>query len=145
MPRPDSTRARVFVDTGVLVAAHDTNAGARQAAASHALRQVWEDGSGVVSTQVLDEFYRHVTEEIVEPLLRRDARDLITPYRAWSVVALDADDLFAASDAQDRFKLAYADALVLVAASKGRATTLLSEAFLPYRQLAGIDIRNPFA
>src|SRR5205823_4062600 len=108
------------------------------------LRQLWDNRAGVVSVQVLQELYVTLTEKIAAPIPRRDARDLLNAYSAWPVVALDIGDVRAASDLEDRFRLKFWDALVVTAALKAGATMLLSPGFHPYRQIGGLEIRNPF-
>jgi predicted nucleic acid-binding protein len=134
---------RVFVDTSVLVAAHDLDAGERRAIAEHVLRQIWEDKTGVLSTQVLHEFYTALTEG-ASPVPRRAARDLIQAYGVWRTVALDAADLQAASDLEERHRLAFRDATIVVAARKAGATLLLADGIAPFRPITGMEVRNPF-
>src|SRR5438874_9832307 len=47
----------VFVDTNILIYAHDVDAGAKRSRAAEKLRQLWESGAGRLSVQVLQEFY----------------------------------------------------------------------------------------
>ena len=109
------------------------------------LKQLWQDESGVLSTQVLQEFYAALTTGIASPVPRRAARDLIHAYSAWPVVTLDAADVQAASDVEERYRLSFRDALVVVAAQKSGATLLLSDTLQPYRPITGLTLRNPFA
>lgn len=136
---------RVFVDTGVLLSAHDLDAGVQHAIAEQVVRQLWDERLGVSSTQVLQEFYVAVTERIATPISRRDARDLLAAYQAWPIVSIEAADVLVASDLQDRFKLTFWNALLVSGAIKARATMILSQELQPYRQIAGIEVRNPFA
>ena len=62
---------KVFVDSNVLIYAHDKDAGTKQRQAAERLRKLWETYSGRLSTQVLQEFYVNVTQKIKKPL-RRD-------------------------------------------------------------------------
>jgi predicted nucleic acid-binding protein len=134
---------RVFVDTSVLVAAHDLDAGERRAIAEHVLRQIWEDKTGVLSTQVLHEFYTELTEG-ASPVPRRAARDLIQAYGVWRTVVLDAADLQTASDLEERHRLAFRDATIVAAARKAGATLLLADGIAPFRPITGMEVRNPF-
>ena len=59
---------KVFVDSNVLVYSHDQDAGAKQAQAAQHLETLWDNGSGRLSTQVLQEFYVNVTRKIKQPL-----------------------------------------------------------------------------
>src|SRR5439155_26842634 len=117
---------RIFVDTSVLVRAHDLYAGERRAIAEHVLRQLWRDETGVLSTQVLQEFYA-VLMTCATPVPRRAARDLLQAYSVCPTVSLDAADLDAASDVEERHRLAFRDALIVVAARKAGAALPLAD------------------
>jgi len=136
---------RIFVDTSVLVRAHDLDAAEKRAIAEHVLRQLWHDETGVLSTQVLQEFYVVLMSGTGSPVPRRAARDLLQAYSVWPIVSLDAADLDAASDVEERHRLAFRDALVVVAARKSGASILLAEKIQPYRAITGLDVQNPFA
>ena len=135
---------RIFVDTSVLMYAHDLEGEVKRAIAEHVLRQLWDDENGVLSGQVLQEFYAALTSG-VSPVPRRAARDLVGAYSVWPVVTLDASDLLTASDFEERYRLTLRDALIVVAARKSNATLLLSERLQPFRPIAGLEVRNPFA
>ena len=136
---------RIFVDTSVLVRAHDLDAGEKRAIAEHVLRQLWQDETGVLSTLVLQEFYEALMSGAGSPVPRRAARDLLQAYSVWPTVVLDAADLDAASDVEERHRLAFRDALIVVSARKSGAALLLAEHIQPYRAIAGLDVKNPFA
>ena len=71
---------RIFVDTNVLVYAHDADAGERHAAAAKAVADLWESRNGIISTQVLHEFYVALTRKVASPVTRSVARGLIRNY-----------------------------------------------------------------
>jgi predicted nucleic acid-binding protein len=135
---------RIFVDTSVLVHAHDVDSGLKRAIAEHVLKQLWQDESGVLSTQVLQEFYAALTAN-TSPVPKRAARDLVHAYSVWPVVALDAADILTASDFEERYRLGFRDALIVAGARKAGATLLLSDTLRPYRPITGVELRNPFA
>ena len=89
---------KIFVDTSVLVHAHDLDSGVKRAIAEHVLKQLWQDETGALSTQVLQEFYSALTGGIASPVPRRAARELIHAYSTWPVMSLDAADVLAASE-----------------------------------------------
>lgn len=136
---------KIFVDTSVLVHAHDLDSGLKRAIAEHVLKQLWQDETGVLSTQVLQELYAALTSGIASPVPRRAARDLIHAYSVWPVVTLDAADVQAASDFEERYRLRFRDAMIVVAARKSGATLLLSDTLQPYRPITGLELQNPFA
>jgi predicted nucleic acid-binding protein len=136
--------ARLFVDTNVLIYAHDNQADDRHAIAKRLLANLWRTGSGVLSTQVLQEFYVNVTRKIPTPLSSADARQVLHQYSAWPVVTLGPTDVIAASELEERHQISFWDALIVVAARRGGATTLLSEDLSTGQRLAGVRILNPF-
>jgi predicted nucleic acid-binding protein len=135
---------RIFLDTDVLVAAHDLDAGERRAIADHVVRQLWEDQTGVLSVLVLQEFYAALVSGPASPVPRRAARELVEAYSVWPIVALEAADILAASEMEERHRLPLRDAMVVSAARKSRATLLLSDRIQPARHITGLEIRNPF-
>jgi predicted nucleic acid-binding protein len=136
---------RIFVDASVLVHAHDLDSGLKRAIAEQVLRQLWQDESGVLSTQVLQELYAALTVGIASPVPRRAARELIQAYSVWPVITLDAADLLAASDVEERHRVSFRDALIVAAARKSGATLLLSDTLQPHRPITGLELQNPFA
>jgi predicted nucleic acid-binding protein len=136
---------KVLLDTDVLLAAHDLDAGEQRAIAEHVLRQVWRDRSGVMSALVLQEFYEHLIGGAASPVPRRAARDLVDALSVWPVVTVDAADILAASELEERHRLKFRDAMVVAAARKSRAALLLSSRIAPARHITGLEIRNPFA
>jgi predicted nucleic acid-binding protein len=133
-----------FVDTNVLVYAHDRDAGAKHRTAAALVRQLWDEREGVLSTQVLQEFYVTITRKIPTPLARRDARALVHTYSAWRVINVEPGDLVAASDLEDRHRLSFWDALIVVSAAKANVSLLVTEDLQPGRRLLDLRIQNPF-
>ena len=74
---------KVFVDSNVLIYAHDSDAGAKRQRAAERLKQLWDNGQGRLSTQVLQEFYVNATQKIKKPLARSLAREIIRNYGLW--------------------------------------------------------------
>lgn len=133
-----------FVDTNVLVYAHDTSDGQRQPIAAQVLDDLWRTRAGVLSTQVLTEFYAVVTREFDPPMPRREARTLVDAYAAWPVVQVDPSLIVAASALEERHPLSFWDALIVEAARRAGARRLVSEDLQHGRRIAGLVISNPF-
>ncbi len=74
---------RTFVDSNVLIYAHDVDAKAKQEVAKGILRELWEEATGIVSMQVLQEFYVNVTRKISSPLSKDAARVVVNTYAFW--------------------------------------------------------------
>jgi hypothetical protein len=82
-------RPLTFVDTNVLAYAHDASNPVKQALARAAIEQLWADGSGILSTQVLQEFYAVVTGRQRIRMPSGKAREVLALYGAWTVVQVD--------------------------------------------------------
>jgi predicted nucleic acid-binding protein len=138
------TGDRTFVDTNVLVYAYDVDAGDKHEAARTHVQALWQNESGLVSTQVLQEFYVTVTRKLGRPLPRRTAREVIATYRAWPVHQPDVDDVVAASELEERHQLPFWDSLIIVSALRSRATSLLTEDLHDGQMFDGMEIVSPF-
>jgi predicted nucleic acid-binding protein len=136
---------RAFLDTNVLVYAHDTDASDKRAVALELTRSLWDAREGALSTQVLQEFYVNMTAKIPARVSTRAARDLVRAYSAWHVVGVDATDILEASELQERSRLSFWDALIVTAALKANADVLFTEDLHPKTRIRGLEVRNPFA
>jgi predicted nucleic acid-binding protein len=134
----------VFVDTNVLVYAHDVDAKKKHESAVKLVRDLWERRAGILSTQVLQEFYATITRKIPRPVSKKDARELVHTYTAWRVVVVDAADILIASDFEERLKLSFWDSLILTSALKSNAETLVTEDLQDGFRHKGLIVTNPF-
>ena len=134
----------VFVDTNVLVYAHDATETVRQPIARAVLVDLWRTRSGALSTQVLQEFYVVVTRKFDPPLSRAEARGLVDAYGQWRLVQVDLPLIVAASQLEERHKMSFWDALIVEAARRSGARRLLTEDLQTGRRLGGVLIDNPF-
>jgi predicted nucleic acid-binding protein len=135
--------AKTFVDTNVLVYAHDVDDLSKHDLARDALRELWNDGTGVLSPQVLQEFYVNVTRKIATPLAKDAARLVVSTYAIWCVDVTSAD-VAAAFRIEDEAKIGFWDALIIASASKAGAARILSEDLNAGQTIAGVLIENPF-
>jgi predicted nucleic acid-binding protein len=135
----------VFVDTDVLVYAHDASDTVRQPVAQSLISELWRTRCGALSTQVLQEFYVVATRKFDPPMPRREARDLVDAYGHWHLIEIDVALIVTASQLEQRHSLSFWDALTVEAARRAGATRLVTEALQPGRRLAGVLIDNPFA
>jgi predicted nucleic acid-binding protein len=134
-----------FVDTNVLVYAHDLSETRRRPIAQATLDELWRTRSGTLSTQVLSEFYVVATRKFNPPMTRRAAREVIGAYGAWPVVGVDAALILAASALEERHTLSFWDALIIEAAARSGATRVVSEDLQTGRRIRNLTIENPFA
>lgn len=133
-----------FVDTNVLAYAFDRSDPDKQAVASARLEGLWLDRSGVLSTQILQEFYAVATHHLKLAMKPADARRVVQLYAEWPVVVIEPSLILTASRMQERHRLSFWDALVLEAARLAGAEELLTEDLQHGRVIDGIRIENPF-
>ncbi len=136
---------RTFVDTNVLLYAHDAGEVDKQPIARALLEDLWADRSGVVSTQVLQEFYVVATRKFKPPMQRSEAREIVALYSTWSVVQVDAALILDTITLEEAAQLSFWDALIVEAARRSGAARLVSEDLQGGRRIAGVQIENPFA
>ena len=135
---------KTFVDSNVLIYAYDADAGVKRAAAAAVLRELWAQRCGVLSTQVLHEFYVNVTRKIAAPLSKSSARAVIDAYAPWCVNTTPAETS-AAFRIEDEACISFWDALIVAAARKAGAVRIVSEDLNAGQTIAGIHIENPFS
>jgi predicted nucleic acid-binding protein len=135
---------RVFVDTNVLIYAHDLDAGIKHQIAVSLIEDLWELENGALSVQVLQEFYVNVTRKITKPISPAQARGVIKNYLAWQIQRNDPDTIFFASELEERYQLSFWDSLIVAAASTARVDKILTEDLQHGQVIAGILVENPF-
>jgi len=134
---------RTFVDTNVLIYAHDVDARSKHELAKTVLRELWGERNGVVSTQVLQEFYVNVTRKIPHPISKVSARLVVSSYVMWCTDTTPAE-ISTAFRIEDEYRIGFWDALIVASALKGGANRILSEDLNAGQTFAGIRIENPF-
>lgn len=140
----NSMNGRTFVDTNILIYAHDVDAGPKHDLAKTVLGELWNEGSGVLSVQVLQEFYVNVTRKIAHPLSKHSARVVVDTYAIWCTETTTAAEISEAFRIEDESGINFWDALIVASAVKSNATRILSEDLNSGQRVAGIPIENPF-
>jgi predicted nucleic acid-binding protein len=132
-----------FVDTNIIVYAYDITAGEKHTTAKKVIMNLWRSGRGLVSTQIIQELYVTLTRKIPRPLKTAQANEIIEDTLTWDLVVNDGESTLQAIALETQEKLSFWDALVIVAAARGGAETLLSEDLPAGRTIAGVRIVNP--
>ena len=135
---------KVFVDTNILVYAHDLDASVKHDQAAEIVGQLWETRNGVLSTQVLQEFYVTLTRKVSSTLSKLEARKLVQKYSNWQVVLNDSTIISQASEIEESYNLSFWDALIISAAYSHNVPTILTEDLNHGQIIEGILIENPF-
>lgn len=135
---------KCFVDTNILMYAHDLDAGQKNKISRDIIRDLWENRSGIINTQVLQEFYLNVTRKIENPLKKSQARGVIESYLAWPVELNDVRTVLSTSEIEERHMLSFWDAMIVASARKAKAEKIITEDLNHGQEIEGILIENPF-
>lgn len=136
---------RYFVDTNVLMYAHDRTAGEKHQRAMALVAELWRDRSGVVSTQVLQELCVNLRRRAGQPVDSKTTRDIVTDYLTWRVIVNNGDSILQALGLQERYQISFWDALILGAAQSSGADVLYSEDFSDGQSYGSVRAVNPLA
>jgi predicted nucleic acid-binding protein len=136
---------RTFVDSNILIYAHDSDAGERRLKAAECLKRLWQSQTGRMSVQVLQEFYVNVTQKIVPPLAKPTAREIVRNYGSWVHGDTTPATIVRASEISEVWKISFWDGMIVAAAEENGAAILLTEDLGHGQKVAGIRIVNPFA
>jgi predicted nucleic acid-binding protein len=134
---------KCFVDTNILVYAHDRSAGVKHQRAQMLLEQLWDSGQGVLSTQVLQELCVNLRRKASQPLPVEEVRQLIRDYSTWEIVTNTAESVLQALDIEVRYKTSFWDALIFQAAESSGASILYSEDLATGQRYGAIQVVNP--
>lgn len=134
---------RYFVDTNILMYAHDRAAGEKHLRARALVEQLWENRSGAVSTQVLQELAVNLRRKAKKPLDAKATREVISDYLAWHVVVNGGDSILEALELEARYQLSFWDALVVHAAQVAGAEILYSEDLSDGQRYGTVRVKNP--
>jgi predicted nucleic acid-binding protein len=134
---------KCFVDTNILVYAHDRSAGVKHQRAQMLLEQLWDSGRGVLSTQVLQELCINLRRKASQPLPVEEVRQLIRDYSTWEIVTNTAESVLQALDIEVRYKTSFWDALIFQAAESSGASILYSEDLATGQRYGTIQVVNP--
>jgi predicted nucleic acid-binding protein len=135
--------ARSFFDTNILVYADDRSEPIKQRQALDLIAAYRRSGSGVLSLQVLQEYFVTVTRKLgVDPAIARRKVELLAEF---DVAAPRLADILAAIDLHRLHGLQFWDALIVQSAKQAGCSVLFSENMQDAREIAGLRIVNPFA
>src|SRR5579872_7418556 len=112
---------RCFVDTNILIYAHDLSAGIKHQRGLQLVEELWATGSGVLSTQVLQEFANTVRRQPQRPLSLEETVQVLRQYLEWQVVIDTPVSAVSAMELECRYLLSFWDALIVCAAQVANA------------------------
>jgi predicted nucleic acid-binding protein len=135
---------RWFVDTNILLYAHDDSAGTKRNEARALLEHLWESRDGCLSIQVLQEFFVNVTRKIAKPLSAETAREIIADLSHWHIHVPAADDVLGAIDIHQHTGLSFWDSMIVRSAAEMGCKVLYSEDLSTGQDYVGVRVENPF-
>lgn len=133
-----------FVDTNILIYAHDLSAGHKNTRARDLIRELWQTGQGCVSVQVLQEFYVNVTRKVAQPLTPEIAAQILADLSVWHVHCPGVQDVLDAIALQARYQLSFWDAMIAVSAIQLGCSTIWSEDLNPGQAYSSVTVSSPF-
>lgn len=132
---------KVFFDTNILVYSVDKHDPAKQEACRSLLKATTV-GQGVISTQILQEFYVSLTRKIgIDPMV---AKEMVHSFEHFETLVITPGLIRDAIDCSVLFRLSFWDSLVVVAAENAQCTTVYTEDMNHGQTIRGIRIRSPF-
>jgi predicted nucleic acid-binding protein len=134
---------RYFVDTNILMCAHDNAAGEKHERAKTLVEELWRERKGVVSTQVLQELAVNLRRKTARPLDAKTTREIVADYLTWQVVVNGGESILEALDLEARFQISFWDALVVQAAQSSGAEILYSEDLSDGQTYGTVRVINP--
>jgi predicted nucleic acid-binding protein len=136
---------KFFVDTNILLYAHDRSAGLKHERARQLVERLWTSGQGVLSTQVLQELCINLRRKVAHPLPVEEVRQIIQDYLSWEIVVNNPASVLQALEIEVRYQTSFWDALILQAAETSGATVLYSEDLATRQKYGPVQVVNPLA
>lgn len=137
---------KFFLDTNIFAYAFDATAPAKARKASRLIRDAVDTGKGIVSYQVVQEFFNVAFRRFAQPMSVAEAEQyLVTVFRPLLAIHSSPALYVEALRIAGKHRLAWYDSIIVAAALEGRCETLYSEDFQRGREIEGLHIENPFA
>jgi predicted nucleic acid-binding protein len=134
----------IFVDTNIIVYAYDVSAGEKHSRSLEIMKDLWSTGRGIISTQVLQEFFVTVTRKIAKPLSAVVAKEIVKDFFKWKTVIVGEETILDAIDIHLEHKYSFWDSVIIASAIEAGVGELLSEDLSDKTKIKGIFIKNPY-
>jgi len=132
----------VFVDTNILIYAHDRGAREKRELAAQVLERLWDEQTGRLSVEVLQEFYVTVTQK--RATARPGAREVIRTYTPWVHHPTTPETILRATEIAELSQISFWDGLIVASAEQAGASHLYTEDLNAGQTIVGVKIVNPF-
>ena len=135
---------RILIDTNILVYAYDQRAPNKQRRAIEVLNRVREARSGVVTAQVLSEFYIASTRKLKPPLTPPQAEAQLHAFAAqWPVLPISETVVLLAACRTQDYHMHFWDAQIWASARLHGIPIIYSEDFNPGAVIEDVRFVNP--
>jgi predicted nucleic acid-binding protein len=137
---------RFFLDTNIFVYTFDATAPPKAKKAAQLIRRAADTGEGIISYQVVQEFFNVALRRFPQPMSVAEAEQyLIAVLRPLLAVHSSPAIYFEALRIAEKHRTSWYDSLIVAAALEGQCEKLYSEDFQHGRKIEGLRIENPFA
>ncbi|MFZ0802746.1 MAG: PIN domain-containing protein [Terriglobales bacterium] len=137
---------RFFLDTNIFAYTFDAQAPAKAEKAAQLVRQAAATGQGIVSYQVVQEFFNVALRRFIEPMSVAEAEQyLTTVFRPLLAIHSSPALYVEALRITGKHRIRWYDALIVAAALEGQCETLYTEDLQHGSRIEGLRIENPFA
>jgi predicted nucleic acid-binding protein len=133
-----------FFDTNILVYCFDETDQEKHEIASDLIIQAYKQGNGVISTQVLKEFYVTVTQKVSQKMNLDTAEQAVRDFALWRVVETSVSLILRAIKLHRKHRLSFWDSMIVAAAIVSNCSSIVSEDLQHDALIEGIRIKNPF-
>jgi predicted nucleic acid-binding protein len=134
--------AKCFVDTNILIYAHDPSAGPKHERATKVITDLWQSRAGVLSTQVLQEFCVAVRRfDRSFPL--EDLARIVQNFFGWEIIVNSGESILSALAMEARYQISFWDALIVNAAQIAHADVLYTEDLNDGQLFGSVRVVNP--
>jgi predicted nucleic acid-binding protein len=131
-----------FIDTNILAYAYGPQDLAKQAVSRRRLLDLENRGAGVISTQVLQEFYVAATRKLFLPAA--EVAEIMQAFDCFEVVEVAKGMVFSAVVLSQQAQVSFWDALIVTSAQAAGCESVLTEDLQHGQVFGSVRVENPF-
>jgi predicted nucleic acid-binding protein len=133
--------SKVFVDTNILLYSMDKHDLQKMKKSRSILKKLKKDMHGVLSTQVLQEFYVAATQKLkADPIM---VKDIIRSFENFEIITITPAIIENAIDCFILNMISFWDALIVSAAESAKCSQLWTEDLNTGQIIRGVKVVNP--
>jgi len=134
--------SKIFIDTNILVYTADTRNTKKCNICRSCLQSLDKEKKiGVISTQVLQEFYVVLTKKLkIDPLM---TKNIMSFFDNFEIILIDQEIIKDAIDISILSQISFWDSLIIAAAKKAKCKQIWSEDLNAGQLIQGVKIINP--